>query len=131
MSAVADTRFLLTFRFPPTPTVSREISSLLQTELSHGMIIPSIVLTEYLKAAGGRIGFEAALTDLNDLHTRGAEIVDIDREVAVEAGQLLLSFPRIPVADALIGATSNIRRAGYILTDDPHFRLMKMKTRWV
>lgn len=95
------------------------------------MLIPSVVVTEYLKIAGGRIGAESALVHLNSLESRSAEIIEIDQEIAVEAGRLLLNTPEVPLADSLIAAAMKVKRAAYVLSDDPHFKQLGVKTRWI
>ncbi len=95
------------------------------------MFIPSIVISEYLKIAGARVGFEAALTHIDELEARGGEAVSLGRDTAVEAGRILLASPRAPIADALIVATCRIQKAAYVLSDDPHFKDLKVKTRWI
>lgn len=131
LSAVADTRLLLTLKFPPSPDVRDKVRVRLHAELRRGFVIPSIVVTEYLKIAGQRIGGEAALAHLSELETSGATVVPVDREVAVRAGRLLLAHPNVPVADALVAATAQVWRAESVLSDDPHFRVLGMKTRWL
>lgn len=131
MTSVADTRLLLTFQFPPSSEVRNRASKLLQEELARGMLLPSIVITEYLKIAGVKVGMEAALTHIGGLESRGAEIVEIDRELAVEAGRLLLTSTRVPIADALIAAVQRNRKAAYVITDDLHFAELGVKTLWL
>ncbi len=131
MTSIADTRLLLTFKFPPSPSVREKISRLIRTELSKQILIPSIVISEYLKIAGARVGFEAALTHIDELETRGGEAVALSRDTAIEAGRILLASPRAPIADALIVATCRTQKAAYVLTDDPHFKDLNVKTRWI
>ncbi len=83
MTSIADTRLLLTFKFPPSPSVREKISRLIRTELYKQILIPSIVISEYLKIAGARAGFEAALIHIDELETRGGEAVALSRGVAV------------------------------------------------
>ena len=131
MRSVADTRLLLVFQFPPSLEVRNVLSRLLQEELARGMLLPSIVITEYVKIAGAKVGLEAALTHIGELESRGAETVDIDREISLEGGRLLISSPRVPIADALIAAVYRTRRASYVITDDSHYAQLGVKTRWI
>ncbi len=131
MTSVADTRLLLNFQFPSSVDVRNALSKLLQEELARGVLLPSIVITEYVKIAGVKVGLEAAMTHIGGLEARGAEIVEIDRDMAVEAGRLLLSSARVPIADALIAAVYRSRKASYVVTDDPHFAKIGVKTRWI
>lgn len=60
MTAVADTRLLLTLEFPPTPQMKKKTTDFFQKQLREGLLVPSIVLSEFVKYAGPRIGEEAA-----------------------------------------------------------------------
>lgn len=131
MTAVLDTQLLLTFSFPPNEDIREKATRLLQRELSRRVIIPSIVLTEYIKIAGRRIGLEAATSQINVLEDRGAEICEIDRTIALVAGKLLIKHPGTPVADALVAATYRSRSAEYILTGDSHIEELGCKTKWL
>lgn len=131
MTAVADTRLLLTFKFPPTEVVRRKVAGLMDESLRRELLLPSIVIAEFIKVAGRRVGEEAALTFLEELKARGAAITVIDESIAVEAGKLALRHWGIPIADALIGAAMIVRRAEYIVSDDPHFKQMKLNVKWL
>jgi len=131
LTVVADTRFLLTFKFPPTKETKRKIANLMEESLRRGLLVPSIVLTEFIKVSGKKLGEEATLIFLKELTIRGATIVSIDESIATEAGKLALRHWDIPIADVIIGATTIVHRAEHIVSDDQHFREMKLKTRWL
>lgn len=130
MTAVCDTKLLITFWFPPTEETRQRAARLLQRELNRHLLLPSIVLTEYIKITSRRIGLDAALNQLNILENRGATITDIDKTIALEAGRLLNKHPDAPIADALIAATANRHSAEYIITEDDHFEELGCQTRW-
>lgn len=131
MTVVADTRFLLTFKFPPTKETKQKIANLMEESLRRGLLVPSIVLTEFIKVSGKKLGEEATLIFLKELTIRGATIVSIDESIATEAGKLALRHWDVPIADVIIGATTIVHRAEHIVSDDQHFREMKLKTRWL
>ncbi len=131
MTSLADTRLLITLKFPPTEETAQRVRKLVSQEIRKTLLIPSIVVTEYLRIAGGRIGFDAALTHINEMEDRGATIVELDRRMAVEAGKILLKNQNMPMADGLIAATSLTHRVEYILTNDNHFRESGFRTRWL
>lgn len=131
MTSVCDTRLLITFRFPPSEDVKQKITRLLQRELGRRLLIPSIVITEYVKIAGKRVGSDAAITHVNELESRGAFVTDINKKIALEAGRLLNKHPDSPIADALLAASSILHSAEYILTNDEHFEELGCKTRWI
>ena len=131
MTSVADTRLLLTLQFPPDQAVSGKIRMFVQKEMAHGIILPSIVLTEFAKIAGSTIGIEAAMRTIDMLKERGMKVKPIDEELAAEAGRLLVRHKNVPVADSLIAAFTFSRGAEYVLSDDPHFSALGSKTRWI
>lgn len=131
MTSICDTRLLITFRFPPSEDVRQKIARLVQHELGRRLLIPSIVLTEYVKIAGKRVGLEAATTHINEFESRGAMITDINREIALEAGKLLNKHPDSPIADALLAASAMIHSAEYIVTNDRRFEKLGCKIRWI
>ena len=120
-TSICDTSFLMTFRFPPTEDARQRVMRLMQRELGRHLLIPSIVLTEYMKIAGGRVGSEAALTHLNEIESRGATVIDLNKQIALEAGKLLNRDPDFPIADALLAASAVLHSAEYIITSDEHF----------
>lgn len=130
LTVVADTRLLLAFKFPPTKETKQRIVSLMEESLRRGLLVPSIVVTEFIKLAGKRLGEEAALIFLKELTIRRATIIAIDEKVAIEAGKLALRHWDVPIADILIGATTLVHHAEHIVSDDQHFKQMKLKTKW-
>lgn len=131
MTGVADTRLLLTFHFPPNDDVKARVSRLMNTELSAGLLIPSIVWTEYIKIAGAREGRDAAENQLRQIEDRGAKTVPIEKETGRLAGRLLLKHRQLPIGDALIAATAILRKTEHVVTDDPHYDALNVKTRWL
>ena len=130
MTAVADTRLLLVFAFPSTERERERIREVMHESLREPLIIPAVVVTEYVKAAGKRIGKEAAIAKIAGLKESGAEITTFDERTAVRAGELLLAFGDKPIGDAIIAATTLIRKARHVISDDPHFKELGLRTRW-
>jgi predicted nucleic acid-binding protein len=129
--SVADTRLLLTLQFPPDQQISDRIRVFVQKEVVHGVILPSIVISEFVKVAGSRIGVQAAIRTIGILKERGMKVRAIDEELALEAGKLLLKHRNVPFADSLIAAFTSSKIAEYVLSDDPHFTTLGSKTRWI
>ncbi len=75
MTGVADTRFLLVFKFSTLDDKTR-IEAIMARELLNGLLAPSVVLTEFVKISGGRIGAEAARLRLNRMKERNACFAD-------------------------------------------------------
>jgi predicted nucleic acid-binding protein len=130
LTGVADTRLLLTLEFPPTVEAKRQIEELSRREIAKHLLTPSIVLTEFIKVAGPRIGKDGAKTRLRLLAERGVRVVPLEEEQAVAAGDLLLSHQDVPTADALIGSFVKTGAAEYVVTDDPHYKTLGIKTTW-
>ena len=105
-------------------------SDTLTKELNQQLIAPAIVLTEFIKIAGAIIGQEAAKNKIRQLKERGLKIAPLDEQHALTAGSLLLSHGDIPIADAIIASYVKTGEADYVLTDDPHFKALNIKTKW-
>ena len=131
MTAIADTRFLLTLEFPPSKEAKRRVEAAITYELTHRLLAPSIVLTEFLKIAGTRMGESAARLRLNLLKERGMKVLALTEEMALAAGSLLLAHQNIPIADALIASPVQTGEADYVVTDDPHYKVLGVRTKWV
>jgi predicted nucleic-acid-binding protein len=131
MTSVADTRLLLTLQFPPDDVVKRNMQTFIQKEMADGIILPSIVLSEFLKIAGSRIGVQAVTRTINVLKERGMKVRSIDEVLALEAGKLLIQHTHVPFADALIASFVSTKAAEYVLSDDPHFKILGIKMRWI
>ena len=131
MTAVADTRLLLTLQFPPGKEIGKRVEEAITRELAGRLLAPSIVLTEFVKIAGARIGESAALLRLNLFKERGMRVIPLGEDLALVAGKLLLSHPEVPIADALIASLVKTGDAEYVITDDPHYRDLGVRTKWV
>jgi hypothetical protein len=130
LTGVADTRLLITLEFPPTPETKKMVEDLAQKEIAKHLLAPSIILTEFIKIAGPRMGRDAARTRLRLLRDRGMRTVALEEDEAMVAGDLLLSHHDIPTADALITSFVKTGVAEYVVTDDPHYKILGIKTRW-
>ena len=131
MTAVADTRLLLTLQFPPTKELKARIEEIITRELAGRLVAPSVVSTEFLKIAGARIGESTAELRLNLLKERGMKVIPITEEMALIAGRLLLSHQDVPIEDDLIASPVKMGDAQYVVTDDPHYQTLKIRTKWI
>ena len=93
--------------------------------------MPSIVLTEFLEVGGQKLGEEGAKTRLRLLKEKGMQILPIVEETALIAGSLLLTHRNVPIADAIIASYVKCGVAEYVVTDDPHFKVLGVKTKWL
>lgn len=130
MALVIDTIFLLTHTFPPSiddrEKIVHFIAKVIEVEK---VIIPSVVVAEYIKVAGRRIGKAAAIAKLNTWLGSGAIFIPLTKEIAMKAGELLLRYPNVPIADAIIAAIA-ISLHARIVSKDPHFKILGVKNIW-
>jgi len=130
LTGIADTRLLLTLEFPPTEEIRIKAADFVEKEIARHLLAPSIILTEFIEIAGARIGEDAAKTRIRLLIERGMRTVALDEEEALVAGSLLLSHRNVPIADALIASFVKTGVAEYVVTDDPHFKELGVRTKW-
>ncbi len=131
LTSVADTRLLFLLEFPSDSKMGTKARDLFVKEARGGLIAPAIILTEFIRVAGARIGQEAARNRLRLFEERGMKTVSVDEEKALIAGGLLLSNQDVPIADALIASYVLSGVAEYVVTDDPHFKSLGVKTKWL
>ncbi len=130
MTGVADTRLLLTFEFPPSEETKKKIEELTRKEIARHLLAPSIILSEFIKIAGPRMGEDAAKVRMRLLKDMGMRIIPLDEEEALVAGSMLLSHQNVPIADALIASFVKLGAAEYVITDDPHYKTLGIRTKW-
>lgn len=131
MTLVADTRFLLVHTFPADEDERDLIRELMHRSLREHLVIPSIVVTEYFKTAGRKIGKHEVSTQISILKEDGAEIIDLDESTAFLAGELALKNEKRSIGDTLIAATALAIHASHIISDDHHFHEFDLKTKWI
>jgi len=131
LTSVADTRLLLTLEFPLNEDLAAKAEDFVEKETARQLLAPSIVITEFIKYAGARIGEDAARTRIRLLKEKGLRIIPIDEKDALTAGSLLLAHRNVPIADALIASFVKNGAAEYVITDDLHFKTLGVKTKWI
>lgn len=131
MTGIVDTRLLFFIEVPATPEMGRKARDFFQKQLREKLFLPTVVLSEFIEIAGARIGEEAAKTRIRLLKERGLEVLEFDELHALKTGNLLVSNRNIPLADAIIASYVKTGTAEYVLTDDPHFKSLGIKTRWL
>jgi len=129
MALILDTRFLITHSFPPSEEERRNIAIFLSKISKEKLMIPSIVITEFMRVAGTKLGAEQAEMKLKLWTARGAGVLPFDEETAFLTGELALKYKDIPIADLIIGAAAKRHKAA-IITDDHHFKVLNIKTVW-
>ena len=58
-------------------------------------------------------------------------MIPITEEMALTAGRLLLSHQDVPIEDDLIASPVKMGDAQYVVTDDPHYQTLKIRTKWI
>ncbi len=107
-----------------------KVRNFFEKELAKHLLAPSIILTEFIEIAGSEIGEDAAKTKIALFMEKGMRIVALDTKEAMIAGNLLLCHHNVPIADALIASLVKTGVADYVITDDPHFKTLGVKTKW-
>jgi predicted nucleic acid-binding protein len=131
LTGVADTRILFFMEVPATPEMGRKTRDFFEKELRENLLVPTVVLAEFIEIAGARIGEATAKTRIRVLEERGMQIMQFDERHAMKTGSLLLSNRKVPLADAIIASYVKTGEADYVVTDDPHFKMLNVKTRWI
>lgn len=130
MTSVVDTRLLVFLEFPPNQEVRTQTRDFFEKELRGRLLAPTIVLTEFIKLAGAKMGEDAAKIKIRLLKDQGMQTIVLTEEQALAAGSLLLSHQNVPITDAIIASLVKTKVADYVLTDDPHFKVLGVKTKW-
>ena len=103
----------------------------MRRRLKKKLFVPSIVIAEFIEIAGAEIGVDTAKTRIRVIKEKGAKIIAIDEEAAILTGCLHLSNRNVPIADALIASFVKNGVAQYVIADDPHFKTLNVKTKWI
>ena len=130
MALVLDTRFLISYMFPPTLTDRDALKRFYSERILGKPVSVSVVsITEFLKIVGRRIGFPQAEIWLKLFLKPGIRAEPVTYVDSIEAGRIICREPDIPIADALIASVAK-RLKAIVVTDDPHFRELGIKTIW-
>ena len=129
MALILDTRFLIAHTFPPTYEDRERVERFVTKILQEKFFIPSVVIVEYVRVAGRRIGKEAVSVRLRSWINAGAEVVPLTEELAFKAGELALKNPGVPLADTIVAVTALSLKAR-VVSDDPHYTMLGVKTVW-
>lgn len=131
MTLVADTRFLLVHTFPADEEERDRVRELMHRSLREHLVIPSVVVTEYFKTGGRKIGKQGVSTQISVLKENRAEIFDPDESTALLAGELALKNEKRSMGDILIAATALAIHASHIISDDLYYHELGLKTKWL
>lgn len=132
MREVVDTRFLVEHFYSDDPGMKAKTSKKLRelARRSEG-IIPTLVLGEVTRITCEKKGKEEANLRCLSILRSGLQIEELTPDVAKEAGLLKCRYRDIPMGDCIIASIA-VKREAKVLSDDPHFNMMKeIKRTWV
>jgi predicted nucleic acid-binding protein len=125
LKEVLDTRFLREYFYATDEEAKRKTSQKLKSLLSKGEgILPTIVITEITQITCEIRGKDMAKSRYQALIQSGLQIENLTPTIAEQAGLLKCLYKNVPIGDCIIAATANENHAK-ILSDDPHFDLIK------
>ncbi len=132
MKEILDSKFLLThYGAKDEEVLSRTRTKLAALRKERRGVLPSIVIAEVVNAICQEAGRAEALAKLRALEHAGLEVVQLDPELARDAGLLKCMHRNLPMADCVIAATA-LRLGGRVVSDDPHFsRVTGLRTTWI
>jgi len=132
LKEILDSKFLLThYGAEDEEVLSRTRTKLAALRKERRGVLPSIVIAEVANAICQEAGRAEALAKLRALEHAGLEVVQLDPELARDAGLLKCMHRDLPMADCVIAATA-LRMGGRVVTNDPHFAKVKgVRTTWI
>jgi len=87
-------------------------------------IVPTIVISETIQLICSREGKEKSEIIYLSILTSGIKIESLNPSIAKDAGILKSAYKHVPLADCIIASTA-IKSQARIISDDPHFDLIK------
>lgn len=132
MKEILDTRFLVEYFYSNQVDVKNKIALKLKDMISRNSgILPTIVVAEITQITCEKRGKDMAESRYQALVQSGLLIQDLTHEIAKRAGILKSQHKNVPMGDCIIAATA-IANNGKILSDDPHFDIIKeIKRNWI
>lgn len=132
MREVVDTRFLIEHFYSDDPDVKAKTSKRLRELMQHSEgIIPTLVLGEITKITCEKKGKEEANLRYLSILRSGLHIEELTSDIAREAGLLKCRYKSVPMGDCIITSIA-IKRKAKVLSDDPHFDMIKeVKRIWI
>jgi len=132
LKEILDTRFLVEYFYSNQVDVKNKIALKLKDMISRNSgILPTIVVVEITQITCEKRGKDMAESRYQALVQSGLLIQDLTHEIAKRAGILKSQHKNVPMGDCIIAATA-IANNGKILSDDPHFDIIKeIKRNWI
>ena len=93
--------------------------------------MPTVIIHEVYKVVCQSMGKEAANMIVDSILKAPFKVAVMDGHIAVTSGELRCRAPQVPTADTIIAATASEKNATPVVTDDPHFKKLGMRTEWL
>jgi predicted nucleic acid-binding protein len=131
LKQVLDSRFLVEYFYSTDKTDHPKLARKME-ELKRGKgIIPTIVLCEVIQLVCTKEGKEKANLVYLLLLATGIKLEPLNSTLSKDAGILKSVYRNVPIGDCIIAATA-IANQAHVLSDDPHFDLIKETKRiWI
>jgi len=124
--SVYDTRFFVEYFYSDDADFGRNLRKDLRK--ARNRVVSALTVHEIYRINLEREGREVANLRAETIH-RDFNIADVDHETAIRSAELRSKY-RIPMADSIIAATTQIHGC-LLVSDDPHFQKIEdLKTRW-
>ena len=132
MIEVLDTRFLSEYFYSSVAEVKAKTTRRLKELVAKNEgVMPTIVVAEIVQITCERRGKDMAESRYQALINSGLQIQDLSSEIARCAGLLKSKYRNVPMGDCIIAATAIVNH-GKVLSDDPHFDVIKETSRtWI
>ena len=132
MKEVLDTRFLSEYFYSNKIESRKRTTRKLKELISKNEgILPTIVLAEIIQITCEKRGKDMAESRYEALTQSGLQIQNLTPPIAKNAGLLKCQYKNVPIGDCIIAATA-IQNHARILSDDPHFDVVKEAKRiWI
>jgi len=124
--SVYDTRFFVEYFYSDDADFRRKLKEDLRK--ARNRMVSALTVHEIYRINLEKEGREVANLRAETIH-RDFNIADVDYETAIRSAELRSKY-RIPMADSIIAATTQIHGC-LLVSDDPHFQKIEdLKTRW-
>ncbi len=132
MKHVLDSRFLIEYYYSQNMDIKQKANQKMKELIKNSNgIIPTIVICETIQLIHSREGKQKADMIYLSIVSSGLKIENLSPGIAKDAGILKSTYKHIPIGDCIIAATAICNQAR-ILSDDPHFDLIKeTKRTWL
>ena len=132
MKQVLDSRFLIEYYYSDDGEIRQKANNKMKGLIQAGTgIIPTIVICETIHLICSREGKQKGEMIYLSIMASGLKIESLSPSIAMTAGVLKSNYRHVPVGDCIIAATA-IKNQAKIISDDPHFDLIKeTKRTWL